>query len=366
MGSVGSPSALPTFLFRARRPGRENPLNGPERFFDPWCPNMPRIARKFIENAIYLYPSTEAAKEGHAAGGTGFIIGVPLPSHQNVVTTFAIAARHTVWTHGASVVRVNAVGGGVDVFDLDPVEWEIHPDGDDVAIAAIDLCSNKHIFTYLPLSDLATRQNVASCSIGLGDEVFMVGRFVNCDGELTNVPSVRFGHLSMLPIKIEIEPGHIQESFAVEMLSKPGYSGSPVFVYEDSWNSETGIYSINSGNDHVVRLLGLNWGYITDDAEVKEKAVVAALSSCGPSVKYVPQNTGMNGVVPAWKIVDLLEVPAVKDRVSKADKAETERKRHKRGGVELASTTNAANEKRFKQTVGTLLRTPPKPHKDTK
>ncbi len=323
---------------------------------------MPRIARRFLDCAIYLYPTVDKALQGHAAGGTGFILGVPLPTHHFAVATFAVAARHTVHQGGASVVRLNAKNGGVDVRDLDPIEWFEHPDGDDVAIAALDCDDSVHAFSYVPSIGLVTKDHIKYESVGIGDPVFMVGRFVNCDGDLTNAPSVRFGHLSMMPIGIEhpYYPGQ-QQSFAVEMLSRPGYSGSPVFTYKEAWDTDRGIHSINGSDDHIVRLLGLNWGFIVDDAEVREKTVVASLPSMGRAVQYVAQNTGLNGVVPGWKIRELLEIPAVKDRLAKADEEQTKRQSKKRGGVELSSAPDPDAEQKFEQTVETMLSTPPKP-----
>ncbi|WP_140981299.1 hypothetical protein [Bradyrhizobium guangdongense] len=148
--------------------------------------------------------------------------------------------------------------------------------------------------------------------IGIGDEVFMIGRFMNHDGLLTNVPSVRFGHLSMGVLGIQHSAGHQQPSFAVEMLSRPGYSGSPVYVYRVPHDLETG--NIIIGNSRA-RLLGINWGFITEKAEVREEiAVTAGMVEDEPpnAVKYVRVNTGMNGVVPAWHLAKLLSSGPIK------------------------------------------------------
>lgn len=150
-------------------------IDGPKRFYDPWEPEMPRIARRFIESVVYLYPTIEQATAGHAAGGTGFILGIPLPSHPHRAVTFAIAARHTVHGDGASVVRLNTKVGKSAALDLDPVEWLEHPDGDDIAIAAIQCDEAIHVFSYIEKKSLVSRQHVDRGSVGLGDPVFMVG-----------------------------------------------------------------------------------------------------------------------------------------------------------------------------------------------
>lgn len=44
------------------------------------CSNnrMPRINDQILDSIIYLYPSSEAAKQGIAAGDTGFLVSVLL------------------------------------------------------------------------------------------------------------------------------------------------------------------------------------------------------------------------------------------------------------------------------------------------
>jgi hypothetical protein len=127
-----------------------------------------------------------------------------------------------------------------------------------------------------------TREQAKTEKTGPGDDVFMVGRFVNHEGRQRNTPSVRFGNISMLPdepVAHQSNTPREQISFAVEMRSIPGYSGSPVFVYLTSVGFDGGI----SAGQHW--LLGVDWGYIRDH----ERA-----------------NTGMSGVVPAWCLLDLL------------------------------------------------------------
>lgn len=55
-------------------------------------------------------------------------------------------------------------------------------------------------------------------------------------------------------------------------------------------------------------LLGINWGFITDSAEVNEKTVTTGMveDEKSKTVKYVRVNTGMNGVIPAWHLEKFL------------------------------------------------------------
>jgi hypothetical protein len=207
---------------------------------------------------------------------------------------------------------VNTLVGGVDVIERDPSEWYSKP-GDDLAITMVAARPGVHKTRNISLDWFVKKQDVQNDLVGVGDDVFMIGRFMNHDGFLTNVPSARFGHLSMMPLGIRHPAGYEQISFAVEMLSRPGYSGSPVYVYRVPYNLETGSMHVGGW---TVKLLGINWGFITDSAEVSEKVLTAGMVEDEKKpVKYVRVNTGMNGVVPAWHLEKLLNSgPVRRDR----------------------------------------------------
>jgi hypothetical protein len=271
---------------------------------------MPRIQQALLEASFYLYPSAEEAKAGGQAGGTGLFVCVPHPNDPSRAFVYAVSNSHVVHQSGCSVIRVNTLTGGTDVFDRDPSEWHAKP-GDDLAVCLVELNRAVHKVRYIGGEWFVKKNDVRDAAVGIGDDVFMIGRFMNHDGFLSNVPSVRFGHLSMAPLGIKHPAGHEQTSFAVEMLSRPGYSGSPVYVYRVPYDLETGNLSVGG---RTTRLLGINWGFITDSAEVSEKIITAGMVADDNSeiVKYVRVNTGMNGVVPAWHLEKLLNSGPIK------------------------------------------------------
>jgi hypothetical protein len=198
---------------------------------------MPRIPSEMMDTVFYLYPTVEAAHAGHAAGGTGIFIGHDIEGLPGREITYACSNKHVVGKLGCSVIRVNNSDGTTQVINSDPAQWTFDPHNDLAAVTFGRDPSSK--IKTVPLRMFVTRDQVKDRTVGPGDEVFMVGRFVNHDGLLVNVPSVRFGHISMMPLGIRHPDGYSQESFAVEMLSRPGYSGSPVWSYRtsDQFNS---------------------------------------------------------------------------------------------------------------------------------
>jgi hypothetical protein len=265
---------------------------------------MPRIPTDMMDTVFYLYPSVEAARAGHAAGGTGVFIGYSLSEVPGKDIVYACSNKHVVGKLGCSVLRLNRKDGTPYVLDSDPAEWTFDPHND---LAAITFPSHPtYRLKTVPLHHFITRDDVERSVSGPGDEIFMVGRFVNHDGLLINVPSVRFGHLSMMPLGIKHPDGYLQESFAVEMLSRPGYSGSPVWTFRTPY--QFGSSGVPDG-DSEAKFLGLNWGFITEPAEVKEEVIAASSSASTEqrTVRYISANTGMNGVVPAWQLRRLLD-----------------------------------------------------------
>jgi hypothetical protein len=266
---------------------------------------VPRINDELMQSIIYLYPSRDAAERGEAAGGTGFLVSYTSDKFANAFFLFAVSNKHVVCDGGSSVIRVNTLAGGVDIFEFEPHQWYSTNDHD-LAIMPVKLDLAKHRIKAADLSFLLTIAAMKTYDIGPGDEVFMIGRFANHDGKIVNTPSVRFGNLSMMVDQIDHPYLGTQESFAVEMRSMGGYSGSPVFVYPSAWNMNTGATSV--GGQRLF-LLGVDWGHITHHSEVKEKLVTGETQSVAPlrKVLYVAANTGMNGVVPAWRLAELVK-----------------------------------------------------------
>ena len=160
---------------------------------------------------------------------------------------------------------------------------------------------------------------MADSELRVGDEVFMIGRFVNLQGGGINRPAARFGTLSVMLENIGTKDAAgrrtTQESFAVEMRSRTGYSGSPVMVYR---TAATVLRPVPDDYTGFFGLLGVNWGYIKDEEG---------------------ENSFINGVVPAWHISELFDLPPLRAHQDKHEARCAEIAALRREGDDTAAPT---------------------------
>jgi hypothetical protein len=245
-------------------------------------------------------------------------------------------------TGGASVLRVNTRNGGVEIFPFEPSDWEFDSRYD---IAVIPLSLNEsHKFGILPSASFITRESIEHAKIEAGDDVFMIGRFIDHDGGPVNRPAVRFGNISVMPSPIEQPNGLEAESYCIDLHSRSGYSGSPVFVYRLSGHDLTPTRQTNDpvevlsrvalqGN-HVFGLLGIHssqfperWELTSGGAKIEHEAGAVPLVREGAYVKGL---SGMTCVLPAWYILEVLNLPRLKKHREWQDSIE-EQKRLREG-----------------------------------
>lgn len=295
---------------------------------------MPKIQAEIIQSVFYLYNDKRSAELGMDAQGTGFLVAT---LGQAVHHVYGVTNKH-VACRGASVIRLNT-SKGVKVFDFGPEDWESHPDGDDVAAVPINLDWWNYQVAAIPIRLFVPED---STDIFVGDDVFMIGLFVDHEGREKNNPLVRFGNLSMLASNdTPIRHGNfLQESHIVDMHSRSGFSGSPVFVYRTFGSNLTNRaeeridIDMNPlidrmdpvrGNSRdgrpvetrvfpqsVFHLLGIHWAQFPEKWELKNLEVVKEESSNARYLvtdkTYVDGVSGMTCVVPAKKILQLLRI----------------------------------------------------------
>jgi len=254
------------------------------------------------------------------------------------------------------VIRFNRKDGTVEYIETKAEHWFRHPHGDDVAVTpvGVDIGTLGPLKGWsIPLGLFVTPQIISDEDIGIGDDTIMVGRFVNHEGKQNNSPAVRFGNIAMMAEeKIVTKEGLAQEAFLIEVRSLPGYSGSAVFIYSPCAMNDMsqrregrrrGEYPPNQ--EPLERVRGgavvdhhdpgdLNWmarkgPYLLgiDFCHINRKAHI--LDSKGEKVEekwYVEENTGMAGVIPAWKIAEVLNLEELIAMRDKDDHEITDRK----------------------------------------
>jgi hypothetical protein len=323
--------------------------------------SMPRITQQWLDSIVYLYPTEDEARAGKKVGATGFLAVVSAEDEQlrgeRVGHHYIVTNDHAVSGRESTAVRVNVKQGRFDVATVKKSEWESHPDGDDIAVAPL----RHHNFPghrYAAVNE--SMMLVDQWPFGPGDEVFFIGRYVDLEGKAQNVPVLRSGILSAYPDAPIPQPARgnfKQESILVEARSLSGFSGSPVFITPSPQIERSDDF----GGAPVVRepehrpcfLLGVDWGHSPWREKVRTKDGCPSQDGT-----YVEGNSGMMMVVPAAKLVTLLNTEVF--RKMRQETEDLERKEAVKAPAVLDSTEKADEFDRFKNLTSDLLKVPKK------
>jgi hypothetical protein len=283
--------------------------------------------------AFYLYPSKEDALKGTNFGGTGFAVAVPSRLHAKYgrAHIYAVSNWH-VAVQGSPVIRLNTPTGEPDIIDAEPHDWFF--DGvHDIAVLPINLDPDKHVTTTLHSRMLLQEADTKAAQIGPGDDVFMVGRFIDHDGGEKNRPALRFGNISIDPTPIMQENGVKAPAYCVDLHSRTGFSGSPVFVYRTPGSDldpppprRTQNLGLTLPPEESVffMLLGIHFAQfpelweVTSTGKLKHEASESGRGKrqTEPLLtdgKYIKGLSGMTCVLPAWSIRKVLKMPTLKE-----------------------------------------------------
>ena len=306
---------------------------------------MPRIPQGVIDGVFYLYRDRADAEAGRSPGGTGFIVRYDGTLHEAVpgYHFYGVTNWHVACADGFSTIRLNKIDGGTDVIELGPEDWTFMPGKYDVAVVPLTLDNNVHNVSSISTTQFARKPDPDLGSyIGVGEDVFMIGLFIDHDGLTTNVPSARFGNISMLPnpnATIEQPTGYRGESYVVDMHSRTGFSGSPVYVFRTFGSDLTRVgghdfEEIEIDNAQIegtygnrmrarggrirarslFQLLGIHWGQFPERWELRDKSKLKeSRKDLIVEGGYVEGMSGMTYVIPAWNILEVLNMPSLKD-----------------------------------------------------
>lgn len=251
---------------------------------------MPRIPDQLQHSIAFLYTDAESACSGVEAGGTGFVVSVTTKSGR--CRTFLVTNIHVIG-QGAGTARVTCVDGSVLL--LQPKHWTYHIEGDDVAVALLSSEESQRVSAINWTEVAATAKRLGELNAGVGDDVFMLGRFVSLTGKQKNSPLARFGTIAMMPGELVVDGrGCKVEAFLVEMRSLSGFSGSPVFIYMGP-GTYRGDGRMMPFYSEQIGLIGIDTGHF----QLKTSVL-------GDASGFVNLNSGVSIVAPVWKIGETL------------------------------------------------------------
>jgi hypothetical protein len=308
------------------------------------------ITSSFFQIIIYIYPTVALAKAGNTSkgGGTGFLVEVKSDDTGHVYM-YAVTNAHVIEEMKSlalqtCAIRFNTVDDDVDVIEIELSSWKLHPARDDVAIYLLEPSEHwrhnaidssallrenmihgklsydpqnpDHTIIPQPSDDENEEKWVEIPRVGIGDETITIGMYGLHAGKSYNLPVARFGHISMLPFEpvYQDDRDYEQDSFLVETHSIGGLSGSPVLIQTVRHEKHKRENGSDTAYKETVFVIGVDWGHFNDKRGL-------------PS--------GMMGVVPAWKVLDLLYLGEVDMARKELDK---EFKKKKTGKTSTDST----------------------------
>ncbi len=273
---------------------------------------MPRLFDWAVDCSIYLYRSEADARRGERAGGSGFLFGISAELDRQPFI-YAVTNWH-VASH-APVMRLNTSDDKFDVIPLSATNWFRHPDGEtDLAVTPLSFTTpSKYRVLAVGYEHLLTPKMLSEFDVGIGEDLFLVGRFVDRDGIEHNQPTVRFGAIAQMSGNPVETPIGRQDAFLAELRSISGYSGSPVFALIPRHRDKalpmkerlaTPVGGV--GRKERMLLIGVDCGHM----RLLEDEIYDEHHQKTDS--WVSVNTGMAIVIGAWKLDELLNIKELK------------------------------------------------------
>jgi hypothetical protein len=266
---------------------------------------------------------------GFKPEGTAFLASLPSEVNTDWWYVYAITARHVIEAVERKGIdqkvylRMNRKDGTLGLVSTDIKDWHYYPDGSSfVDVATLEWSVPMGILDcqWFPLrgTNVASQETIERHAIGIGDEVFLPGLFVNHYGKTKNSPIIRVGNIAAMPDEpVETTAGEM-EAYLIEARSIGGLSGSPVFVHLGSVRRDHETKMLKYFDTDVYILLGLIRGHW--DTET----VLPAETEDNRTTEVV--NMGIGIVVPARKILETLDQAHFRYRRQIADEAERQRR----------------------------------------
>ena len=190
--------------------------------------------------------------------------------------------------------------------------WCVDPDDEtvDLALLQLSLDEDKVDAIWFPTDLFATKETFKKLRINENDEVLFTGLFASYRGAKRNFPIVRHGKLALVTDeRIPIDPRNpslTEDLILAEVTSFGGNSGAPVFLRVGGIREGATV----SVAGYSYYLLGVMQGFFSEGMDLTLD--VTAIHGT------VSQNSGIAGVIPAEKILHILDTPrarAIHERI---------------------------------------------------
>ncbi|MFZ4620059.1 MAG: hypothetical protein ACOYNS_05850 [Bacteroidota bacterium] len=235
--------------------------------------------------------------------GTGFF--VLLNAQQNgdtanfgyLVTSKSSFMRQNGSFYDSLYLRINRKDGYSDTLIIPMIQngsprYFVHQDSTvDLAMVPAYPDMNRYDFLFTPVSMVAPIDFLKKESIAEGDELFSTGMLNSQIGLFKNIPAVRFSRIVQFSEEKYRLGKTFTELYLIDTPFSGGSNGSPLYYYTPAAKD-------------------------TGNRTVPVKFVLAGIIS-GHFLNANGERTGLTSVVPAYKLTDLMNAPAVAEERNK-------------------------------------------------
>jgi hypothetical protein len=311
---------------------------------------LPRIQDQFLQSVFYLFPTQEDAEKRTKYGGTGFFVSLDSNEFGDELRhVYAVTNKHLLVDSNGKprclYLNINNSEGDTDTIITELKHWRLAPD-DDLAVLPISPSASRHLASSIGELAFLTEEKIAKHNIGVGDDLFFIGRFVDHQGKTVNTPTLRFGNVALLTEDeiFDNETGMSQVSYLAEARSIKGFSGSPTFVYILPLSPRGRGADLTI--DYWQYFIGVVWSHFKTQEE--------AYGENGERLK-VEANSGIMGIVPAKRLLAFLK--GDKDLVKHAKKRDDIfRKMKQENSISLDSSDKSLTKQDFEDTLKKVTR----------
>jgi hypothetical protein len=270
-----------------------------------------RVPDMIVDSAVYL--CVKDASGTVRPAGTGFFLSIESEAREQISHGYLVTARHCILNarpYGALYARMNRRDTGeAELVELEE-GWNFHDDEtNDVAVLPFAPPGVQIVVTQR--ESLATPDVIERESIGIGDDLMVVGLFTRHYGRTANRPIVRAGIIAAMPDEPieDAGSGLPFDGYLAEVRSVGGLSGSPVWLII---NPARVVKGERESRLHFY-LLGLirgHWNktepWLSDFGETEQESL----------------NTGIAIVTPIQKALDIIDSEESVKQRRKVDREE--------------------------------------------